>query len=381
MRQGSASGALTASTRVLMYAVFAVGLIPYYLLPFWAGVFDDALGLSPPEIGFLLSADMAAGTIAALAARYWIRRFEWRPILTSSIILTCMANLACVSATEFSLLFTMRAVAGFFAGTMMAVVYATFSSVAKPDREFSIALAFQVAIGALAIYSPPAMNVIFGPGGTFMFVAGFSLLPFAFARACPNRNPCVENDIAVMQDRLRMPVIVGLAAIGMFFISLTAIWVIMERLGSAGGLDQETVATILSLGLFFSFAGAILPSWTINWLGRPVQVTGGYLVLGIAIVAVALDSSLWIYAAAICVYNFFFSFIIPLQTAWIAETDRSGRNAVLVPVVQGIGVTIGPLVAGATISDDSYITVIVASLVILLSSFVCVQIADRLFRR
>ena len=288
-----------------------------------------------------------------------------------------MANLACVSATDAPLLLTMRAVAGFFAGTMMAVVYATFSGAAKPDREFSIALAFQVAIGALAIYSSPAMKTVFGPGGTFMFVAGFTLLPFAFARACPARNPYGEDEVAATHDRLRMPVIVGLVAIGMFFVSLTSIWVIMERLGYAGGFDEETVATVLAAGLLCSFAGAISPAWTIDWFGRRAQVTGGYLVLGVAIIAAGFDPSLWIYVAAICVYNFFFSFVIPLQTAWIAETDKSGRNAVLVPAVQGVGAAAGPVFAAAVMGDDGYGSVVTASLVVLGLSFICMRVADR----
>ncbi len=361
--------------RYLYFALFSSGLISFYLLPVWAGIFSESYGLAENQVGVLLAADMGAGTIASLLARFWIHRAPWRPILWVSIIATAALNALSALATDYYALLLIRLAAGFGAATMMAFAYAALANANNPDREFSIALAAQVALGAALLLLSSQLWQTNGPAAVFLLAAAASLLPLLFCRHFPQKNPApAEPDIAL--DALpSKAVTLALLAVVLFMTALTTIWVFVERLGANQGFDHVSIGFVLSAGLAFSFAGAISPSWLLAYLSRAKLVSIGYAVLLIALIMLGAPSVIWMFALAICVYNFFYSFVMPLQAAWISESDSLGRNAVLVPVAQGAGAALGPVIAGVVIQGFGLYSVIVLGILCLMFSYVCVRAA------
>ena len=376
MRSAEQVDTVTREGWCLHYSLFAVALLPFYFLPVWGGMFINEYGFSTTQTGILLSADMAAGTIASLAARFWIHRIAWRPVLLLSILVATISNLACIGVSGFNELLCLRGMAGFAAGTMMALPYAAFSSFPNPDREFSLALGLQVCLGALALLAIPAIESISISRASFLFCACFSFLPLFLIRQCPNFNPGIADAEEIEQGKLDFFLILALLAVGFFFLALTAVWVFMEQLGQAGGIQSPVVASILALGLLFSFIGALSPALAIQYLNRSTMIWTAYLFLFIALAGTGWHTSLAFFATAIVIYNFFYSFIIPLQTAWIAESDRSGRNAVLIPLAQGVGVSLGPIAAGLVSDRWGSASIVVMSLLFLLLSLSCYLIAS-----
>jgi predicted MFS family arabinose efflux permease len=135
MRAADQAESVSRKGWFLHYSLFAVALVPFYLLPVWGGMLINEYGVSSTQTDILLSADMAAGTIAALAARYWIHKIAWRPVFLVAILVATLSNLACMGISGFTSLLCLRGLAGFAAGTMMAFPYAAFSSFPDPDRE------------------------------------------------------------------------------------------------------------------------------------------------------------------------------------------------------------------------------------------------------
>ena len=133
------------------------------------------------------------------------------------------------------------------------------------------------------------------------------------------------------------------------------------------------VSVLLSLGLLFSFAGALAPAFTEHLFSRNHQVLFSYALLLGSLALLAWDTSAWPYAVALCLFNFCYSFVIPFQSAWVATSDGIGRNAVLVPVAQGVGVSLGPMVAGYLMAGVSINAVIIASAGLLIISYTCVH--------
>jgi predicted MFS family arabinose efflux permease len=350
-------------------------LLPYYLLPIWAGIFDDNYGFDGSQIGLLLAADMAGGTVAAACARLWIARAPWRPVLFLSLLVCAAANLVCAVVDGFGGLLLLRTAAGLAAGTYMALVYADFAHADSPDREFSIALALQVAFGAAAIWCAPTVQADWGRAGTFVMVGLASLLPFALFTACPKRALASATNDDCKVPPLDWRTWLGLTTVGLFFIALSCVWVAMERLGTSGGFDAPVIARVLSAGLLFSFLGAAAPAVMSGLAPRRSQIYVSYAALAVAIILLGNEPTVWLLAGGLIVYNFFYSFVIPYQTAWVAETDVSGRTAVLVPVVQGIGVSVGPIIGGALLGDGNYGGVIVVSVTLLGASLFCAFLA------
>ncbi len=371
--------ASAASSRALQYLLFAVALLPFYLLPLWAGVFSSEFNFSGTRLGLLLAADMAFGTLASLLARSWIHRWRWKPVLVGAILITFFSNLACVVITTYAGLLFLRGLAGFGAGTMMAFPYASLASYENPVREFSLALALQVCLGAIALLLVAKLDPGGSEGTGFYLCAAAALLPIFLVTSCPARNPAVSVDAytAAVEQPLSMFLLLALGAVCLFFTALTAIWIFMERLGSEIGIGSSLVASILALGLLFSFAGAVTPSLAIAFTSRKTLVLVAYACLLVSIMGTGLSSLALVFALSIIIYNFFYSFVIPLQTAWIAETDRSGRNAVLIPVAQGVGVTVGPVLAGTISARWQGTGVMIFSLLVLAASLACYMLAVR----
>ena len=362
------------ATRWLTYLIFATSLTVYYLLPIWAGIFTETFGFSSRQVGLLLSADMTANTIAAFSARYWIHRCYWRRVFPFAVLLTVIPNLLCGTAESFETFLVYRYVAGLGAGTMVAFMYATISASANPDREFAYAMALQVFVGALCLNGASYLWMTWGMAPVFIMTGLVALLPILCYHAIPRSNPLTRGTGgdkkpghgAVVTDR---SILYGLLAVGLFFASMNSIWSFMERLGDAEGFATDFIAFTLSVSLLFSFAGALVPAWLAGKMKRIVPISIGYVLLFVAIYTVGLHPAATTYFAALCVYNFFYSFVIPFQNGWIAGFDRDGRTVVLLPFAQGIGIAAGPVLAGLVIIDNQYANVIYTSLILLSFSY------------
>ena len=362
------------ATRWLTYLIFATSLTVYYLLPIWAGIFTETFGFSGRQVGLLLSADMTANTIAAFSARYWIHRCYWRRVFPFAVLLTVVPNLLCGTAESFETFLVYRYVAGLGAGTMVAFMYATISASVNPDREFAYAMALQVFVGALCLNGASYLWMTWGMAPVFIMTGLVALLPILCYHAIPRSNPLTRGTggdkkpghTAVVADR---SILYGLLAVGLFFASMNSIWSFMERLGDAEGFATDFIAFTLSVSLLFSFAGALVPAWLAGKMKRIVPISIGYVLLFAAIYTVGLHPAATTYFAALCVYNFFYSFVIPFQNGWIAGFDRDGRTVVLLPFAQGVGIAAGPVLAGLVIIDNQYANVIYTSLILLSFSY------------
>lgn len=344
------------ATRWLTYLLFAAGTVVYFLLPIWAGIFSEDYAFTGKQVGFLLSADMTANTIAAFTARYWIHRCQWRTVLPLTVIAAAIPNFVCVFVDGYWPLMGLRFVAGFGAGLMTAFVYVIIAASRNPDREFAYALATQTAVGAAFLFGTTALLTTWGVGALFVVMGIATLLPLALLRAVPPRNPLAAQtgDSEQASKKLGRGMLGALVGVGVFFVAMNVFWVSMERLGDARGLSLEFITMTLSYTLLFSFAGALVPAWLAKKSRRIVPIFIAYVVLFAAVVWLISSHGAVTYFIALCVYNFCYSFIIPFQSGWVANHDKTGRTVVLLPVVQGIGISLGPILAGLVVSGADY---------------------------
>ena len=170
-RQTSADGN-SASARALFCVVFGAGTAIYFVLPIWAGLFEEQFGFSAAQIGWLLSADMGVNAAAVLLARLWLHRVHLRHAILGSLVVYMLGNLACVAATEFAAFMALRCVVGFSIGTLDAIALAGLGATAKPDRNFGFALSVQVILGAALLFATPWL---IGVGGIDAYFVVFCI--------------------------------------------------------------------------------------------------------------------------------------------------------------------------------------------------------------
>ena len=98
--------------RVVNYLLFTNGVLVYYLLPYFFGVFSDEHQIGANQLSLLMSADMAGGALAALAARYWLSKWHWHGVFIPATIVAVAANVVSIYATTATEFMVCRVLAG-----------------------------------------------------------------------------------------------------------------------------------------------------------------------------------------------------------------------------------------------------------------------------
>ena len=362
---------------IALYILFASGTVVYYLLPFWAGAFIDDYQFTEKQTGFLLSADMAANTLAAFLSQYWIQKLPWRPVLLAAIAAITGGNLLCLFGDTFLTILSARLVCGFAAGSMVAISYGALSSHHNPVRQFSLAMGLQIIFGMTCISVFPYIPVDTNPGNIFLVIILLNLLPLGFITWLPKRDQHrakleeASFDVAKKEQKN----LFFLFAILLFFAAMTIIWVYMERLGINLNFSEHQIANILTISLLFSLAGSLSPILSAKCTSKQASLYAALAGLFIVVVWIPEIETLWAYASFIMIYNFLYSYAIPFQADLLSEADTTGRSIVLLPAAQGIGVATGPVLSGFVVAQYSYTEAVYCSAALI----ILVLIFSRLF--
>jgi predicted MFS family arabinose efflux permease len=361
--------------RVVNYLLFTNGVLVYYLLPYFFGVFSDEHQIGANQLSLLMSADMAGGALAALAARYWLSKWHWHGVFIPATIVAVAANVASIYATTATEFMVCRALAGLASGSLMAFAYACLGGAENADKEFSLALGAQTAVGALLLTFTPNLLERWGGDALFVILALLSLLPWLLLTSLPKQNPVRE--VAEKQVGLPLSNIAALCSIMIYMAALTAIWVVAEQVAGDLGFSTKLIGLALSASLLFSFLGAVAPALVLEKVGRFQLITFSYSALALALLLVEQSAVPLLFAIGLCLYNFFYSFTMPMQMAWFSAFDASGRTVVLVSLAQGVGASLGPSLGVYLFSHYGATAVFVCCFMLLILSFGLIYTANK----
>ena len=158
----------------------------------------------------------------------------------------------------------------------------------------------------------------------------------------------VANEVALEIPKY-VPWLV-LTAMFMTYINIGAYWTYIELATVGSSVDPETVGNLLVWTSLFSLIGCLVATVISNRFGlaRPLLVTliiqasiVGMLVFGINNVSLMIS---------MFSFNFLWIFIDVYQMSTVANVDRSGKFAALMPGAQGLGQIVGPNIAASILA-------------------------------
>lgn len=356
----------SASSRALFCLLFGAGTAVYFVLPIWAGLFEERFGFSAAQIGWLLSADMSSNTAAVLLARLWLHRVHLRHAILGALAVYVLGNLACLGVSEFAPLLSLRYVVGFGMGTMVGAAVAGIGATERPDRNFGFALSVQVTLGGALLFATP---VLIGAGGIAAYYVVFSIVmssvlfllkgvPASFEKEAPEASAARASSPLGLNG----PLLLAFLGVAVFFVGMNGFWSFAERIADQGGRSADFVSSVLAVSVLVSVFGSLLAAWMSDRYGRIGPIVIGVLIAMGSVALLLLEPSNALFIAAINGFNLMYNFIIPFQSGWVAQLDATGRNITLLPAVQGGGISLGPIVAGSLISGTNYMPVIYMSL-------------------
>ena len=306
------------------------------------------LGFTEVEVGRVAGADLGGLSIGAVMTAMLIGKVNRRILVLIGLSLAVVANGLCISVVDYDQVLWLRLLSGIGSGIYTAVAVSSLGASSKPARAYN-AMLFAFAFSqALEMHFLPLLSMA---GIYTTFIVCF-LLTIPFISWIPAHAP-TEVAEAVAADSLAaqsVPKFVPwlcLAAMVITYINIGAYWTYIELAAASDQADPEWVGQVLTWSSFCSLIGCLFATILSSRYGllRPLLVTLVTMAVIVGMLANGItDKNILI---SVLSFNFLWIFIDVYQMSTIANVDKTGRFAALMPGAQGLGQIIGPNLAAS----------------------------------
>ena len=317
------------------------------ILPSFVGALSDDLKLSADRIGLLASADLIGIAVSTATGPLWLRRLSWRRIGIGALIAYFLLNAACLGQKDYSLLMTLRFLAGLVAGVGYTVGLAGVMDTKRPDRSAGLLLVVEVIFSAMGLYVIDVVPVPWRLDAVYLFILAWLVPCIVIAWRHYPDDPGGRVQATALRWRsiaLRGSAVV--AGAGIYFLMIGGVWGYLEGIAREAGLTLAQTGQALSLGLLISLAGAGAAAFLGLRLGRAVPLIVSAVV---QVISLYLLTQLSHFSNAIvafyvinAVFQIMWSYIIPYFMIMFDEVEPTGRFVSMYGMVTHLTLAIGP---------------------------------------
>jgi predicted MFS family arabinose efflux permease len=340
----------------ILLCAAAVGTSFFTLAPTLIGAFMDEMHLSVREVGLISSAQLAGSALGNVLALLYGRRFSVRAALAMSLAAAGISDFLTAAANDFMEIVLCRVIAGVAAGLAFAVVNAAAARAPKSGLMFAEISIAQMTFGILGFIAMPRVIGAYGLTGAFAILGACSLGCAVASAFRAGRAPVRESPLSASVSLTPRSALLLLSLFATYLTS-TAMWTYLERIGVAAGLASGVIGLGLAIGMVAGIVGA---------LGSAVlllraRVSDHFLVGGSAVMAVSPGllvkaSAPVAYLSALIGFNGTLALVTPIYLAGIAAENGGDGRALIGMLAMYVGLIGGPvlgagLVAGLGFSD------------------------------
>jgi len=342
-------GMEAAEIAILLWAA-VVGTSFFTLAPVLVGALIDHMQLTVREVGLITSGELAGSALGSTLVLLYGRRLPARATLTFCLVLAGVANLATATSHHFSTITLFRVVAGVGGGISFAIVNAAAARARKPGHLFAAISIVQTMFGIVGFIGMPALISAIGLPAVFV-VLGVSSLGCAIASAGRVTRAPIHG--STLRSSLSVTPRGALLLVSLFatYLTSTAVWIHLERIGIAARLASEIITMGLSIGMI---AGALGTCGATMLLIR-AHDTDRFVMGGAAIMA--LSTGLLLEAAAPAAYlvalsgfNGALALVTPLYLTKLAAEDSGNSRVLLAMLAIYLGLILGPLLGAGLVA-------------------------------
>jgi predicted MFS family arabinose efflux permease len=325
------------------------------MAPFVVSALMRGLSLSERDAGLILTIELLALGLAAIAIAPVLPRISARRVALVGAAVTVIAQSASIFSTSWTSLIALRAIAGVGEGALWAVSLSVVASRSgDPDRLYSF---FQVAwaLGSILLFAIGGeVTFAFAPQGTLTFIAAVSLALAPLLLFMPDsklKNTNVADEVEQASPLLG---VMTLAAIGLFLIAGAAVYAFSAPMGERAGLDIREVGYALALASFVGLTGAWAATKLNVRLGRAIPILLSCAGFSVVVLVLCFWRDFMGYLFALVASLMIYYFSTPYFFGLAAALDRTGRWAAAAGSIYLLGFAAGPLVAGTAIAAAGY---------------------------
>lgn len=334
----------------------------FTLAPALLGSLIDRMQLSVRAVGWVATCQLTGSAVGNLCMLVLGRKLSVRPTLTASLAAAGLANLATVLARDLTMLSVCCLASGLAGGMAYSVVNAAAARLPRPGVMFAAISIAQMLFGAIGFIVLPPLIAGFGPGAIFATLGGCAL-------ACAVAADRLTGSATVHDSGWRASLsltargAVLLVALFATFLTSTAIWTHLERIGVAARLDAGVISIGLSLGMLAGILGAVGATVLLLRGWRPDHfLVGGATLLALSTALLTKAASPAAYLVALCGFNATQALIIPLYLARLASETGGDARILVALLAMYLGLIGGPLFgASLVIALDYQALILVAA--------------------
>ena len=358
---GNRNAPIDINSRMSLFAAFYMGIVGPEVFIIQPGVvqgFVEYLAFTEQQAGYIASAEMWGIALTTIVMTFLSSRFNWRHVISFSLILVTLSNLASLTTTEFYSFGAWRFLAGVGCGGLVSLSFAVIGLTDNPDRNFGYYIMWVLTYGAFGLLVMPTAYSLVGMEGVILFFALFPACGLLLVRYLPASG---EEHAQVEEDAVNLPMnfkALALAAMFCYFLAQGLVWAYLFLIGLSGGASEQQVANGLTLSQFMGIAGALTAALVGARFGRAIPLA---LVIIVGIIPLAFlfgRVDILVYTLAVCVYNYAWNVTHPYLLASMASFDRSGKVVVYAVAFQMLGLALGPAIAATVIAPGDYSRVI-----------------------
>ncbi|MBT8064164.1 MAG: MFS transporter [Gammaproteobacteria bacterium] len=315
----------------------------------------ELLGFTEEQVGRVAGADLGGLSLGAVAASLVVSRVNRRLLILFSVAIVILANGLCMLFIDYETVLWLRVAAGFGSGVYTAVAVATLGASSKPARAFNLmlfAFAFSQAL-EMQILPMLSMNGIY-LAFILCYLAGLPFLHWIPPRPLePGLDVTVEvkeADGGRHVEKRHVPAFVPWLVLGAIFftyVNIGSYWTYIELAALDAGIDGDYVGRLLVWTSFFSLVGCAVATVISNRFGlaRPLLLALITMAAIVGMLAFGIND-LKLLVSMFC-FNLLWIFVDVYQMSTVANVDRSGAFASLMPGAQGLGQIVGPNIAAS----------------------------------
>ncbi|MBW2369893.1 MAG: MFS transporter [Deltaproteobacteria bacterium] len=326
----------------------AAGVLVFCLMPVLVGSFADHLGLDNSQIGLLSSVYFGCYTLTTLSSILWIRRLNWRYISIFGLLLTICGLVFILQNDSYRGVLIGMGIAGFGAAAAYVLSICMVSDMDDPDRKFAIKLIPEQLVPAILLAILPTWVIApYGLSGLLIVLAIFFAVITGFALWIPVSDSFERSaEPHSGKEKSTGPVFFALIALLLYFGGFAGLWTFLERIAVEHQLDSAVTGIILALSLIATGVSPVIAAIIGDRLGRNLPMLSGTSIGLVTLFLLAGDLTALRFGIVAIIMPGAVYVVIAYFMGLIAETDTSGRFAVLMSAALSFGATLGPAIFG-----------------------------------
>ncbi|MBM7048412.1 MFS transporter [Rhizobium lusitanum] len=335
------------STLAALVTFAAITPLVLLVAPAVAAQLGVQLGLSASEIGTYFFVELGAFSCATLPSYLWLGRMDARRVAAFSLAIFCLGNLlTALLMPGFAALLALRAVTALGGGTLMVLCMTSAATSKNHDRTFGLWVVGQLVAGAVGLFLLPYLFSAYGLRSFYVALAALGAIAAPLCRGFDTTRPDAARGAAIPQSQSISIAILAIAGVLAFYIAIGGVWTFASAAATNAGLNDADTGKVLSVATIMGIVGALIASFIGSRVERKAMLIAGYAILAVSLIVLATHPTATGYSIAVFAFKFAWTFVLPLILAVVAKSDGTGRLVASLTLVIGLGLAVGPLIAG-----------------------------------